>query len=154
MRESPVKFAIRENPQRYLELCGIRQVTGLILDGNGLGVRVNTGASANHLNGNTIINTPANWTLRQSQVNWLGHYLFDRDGSPAPPLVDMWTHSLEPLLADWLAETWALVMFPAMALVSEEATTYLSAGHLLLGMADMMGAEIDSIGIATDRLIL
>ena len=32
-----------------------------------------------------------------------------------------------------IAETWALVMFPAMALVSEEATTYISAGHLLLG---------------------
>ena len=32
-----------------------------------------------------------------------------------------------------IAETWALVMFPAMALVSEEMTTYISAGHLLLG---------------------
>lgn len=32
-----------------------------------------------------------------------------------------------------IAETWALVMFPAMALVSEEATTYVSAGHLLVG---------------------
>ena len=32
-----------------------------------------------------------------------------------------------------IAETWALVMFPAMALVSEETTTYISAGHLLLG---------------------
>ncbi|TFV88541.1 hypothetical protein [Blastococcus sp. CT_GayMR16] len=32
-----------------------------------------------------------------------------------------------------IAETWALVMFPAMALVSEEATTFISAGHLLAG---------------------
>jgi hypothetical protein len=32
-----------------------------------------------------------------------------------------------------IAETWALVMFPAMALVSEEATTFISAGHLFLG---------------------
>lgn len=32
-----------------------------------------------------------------------------------------------------IAETWALVMFPAMALVSEEATTYISAGHLFAG---------------------
>jgi hypothetical protein len=32
-----------------------------------------------------------------------------------------------------VAETWALVMFPAMALVSEELTTVISAGHLLLG---------------------
>jgi hypothetical protein len=32
-----------------------------------------------------------------------------------------------------IAETWALVMFPAMALVREEATTVISAGHLLLG---------------------
>ncbi len=32
-----------------------------------------------------------------------------------------------------IAETWALVMFPAMALVNEETTTYISAGHLLLG---------------------
>ena len=32
-----------------------------------------------------------------------------------------------------IAETWALVMFPAMALVSEEMTTFISAGHLLAG---------------------
>jgi hypothetical protein len=32
-----------------------------------------------------------------------------------------------------VAETWALVMFPAMALVSEETTTFVSAGHLFLG---------------------
>jgi parallel beta-helix repeat protein len=32
-------------------------VTGLILDGNGNGVRVNTGTSSNQLRGNTIINT-------------------------------------------------------------------------------------------------
>lgn len=32
-----------------------------------------------------------------------------------------------------IAETWALVMFPAMALLSEEATTFVSAGHLFLG---------------------
>ena len=32
-------------------------VTGLLLDGNGLGVRVSTGTSSNRLHGNTIINT-------------------------------------------------------------------------------------------------
>ena len=32
-----------------------------------------------------------------------------------------------------IAETWALVMFPTMAVVSEETGTYVSAGHLLLG---------------------
>ncbi|SOD99022.1 hypothetical protein [Blastococcus haudaquaticus] len=32
-----------------------------------------------------------------------------------------------------IAETWALVMFPAMALVGEQATAYISAGHLFLG---------------------
>ena len=32
-----------------------------------------------------------------------GHYLFGRDGEPTAPIVDMWTHSLEPLLADYLA---------------------------------------------------
>lgn len=32
-----------------------------------------------------------------------------------------------------IAETWVLVMFPAMALVSDEATSFVSAGHLLLG---------------------
>ncbi|SFF41429.1 hypothetical protein [Blastococcus tunisiensis] len=32
-----------------------------------------------------------------------------------------------------IAETWALVMFPAMALVSEEASAFVSAGHLLVG---------------------
>lgn len=26
--------------------------------------------------GNTIVPTPAGWTLRESQVNWMGHYLF------------------------------------------------------------------------------
>ncbi|WP_116450349.1 hypothetical protein [Blastococcus litoris] len=32
-----------------------------------------------------------------------------------------------------IAETWVLVMFPAMALVSDEATSFVSGGHLLLG---------------------
>jgi hypothetical protein len=32
-----------------------------------------------------------------------------------------------------VAETWALVMFPAMAVVSEDATSFVSAGHLLIG---------------------
>lgn len=32
-----------------------------------------------------------------------------------------------------VAETWALVMFPAMALVSEETSTFVAAGHLLVG---------------------
>jgi hypothetical protein len=32
-----------------------------------------------------------------------------------------------------IAETWALVMFPAMAVVSQEATSFVSAGHLLVG---------------------
>jgi hypothetical protein len=32
-----------------------------------------------------------------------------------------------------VAETWALVMFPAMAVVSEDATSFVSAGHLLVG---------------------
>jgi hypothetical protein len=32
-----------------------------------------------------------------------------------------------------IAETWALVMFPAMAIVPEEATAFVSAGHLLVG---------------------
>lgn len=30
--------------------------------------------------GNTIINTPASWTLRTSQVNQMGHYLYSRTG--------------------------------------------------------------------------
>lgn len=37
-----------------------------------------------------------------------------------------------------IAETWALVLFPAMALVSEEATTVISAGHLFAG-STMLG---------------
>jgi hypothetical protein len=32
-----------------------------------------------------------------------------------------------------IAETWALVMFPTMALVSEETSTYVAAGHLFVG---------------------
>ncbi|RBY90617.1 hypothetical protein [Blastococcus sp. TF02A-26] len=32
-----------------------------------------------------------------------------------------------------IAETWALVMFPAMAVLGEDTATYVSAGHLLLG---------------------
>lgn len=32
-----------------------------------------------------------------------------------------------------IAETWALVMFPAMAVVSEDAVSFVSAGHLLVG---------------------
>ncbi len=30
--------------------------------------------------GNTVVPTPAGWTLRQSQVNIMGHYLFTRSG--------------------------------------------------------------------------
>lgn len=30
--------------------------------------------------GNTIVPTPAGWTLRESQVNAMGHYLFTRSG--------------------------------------------------------------------------
>lgn len=32
-----------------------------------------------------------------------GHYLWDADGRPAPALVDLWSHSIEPLLADYLS---------------------------------------------------
>lgn len=28
----------------------------------------------------TTVPTPAGWTLREAQVNWMGHYLFTRDG--------------------------------------------------------------------------
>ena len=30
--------------------------------------------------GNTLITTPSGWTLRTSQINHMGHYLFDRAG--------------------------------------------------------------------------
>ena len=33
--------------------------------------------------GNTIVNTPAGWALRTSQVNEMGHYHWDRAGSSA-----------------------------------------------------------------------
>ena len=32
-----------------------------------------------------------------------GHYLWNSDGRPQPALIDMWTHTLEPLLAEYLA---------------------------------------------------
>ena len=32
-----------------------------------------------------------------------GHYLWDADGRPAPALIDLWSHSMEPLLADYLS---------------------------------------------------
>lgn len=33
--------------------------------------------------GNTTVTTPAGWTLRSSQVNFMGHYLYDRAGGSA-----------------------------------------------------------------------
>lgn len=33
--------------------------------------------------GNTVVATPSGWTLRTSQVNWMGHYLWDRTGGSA-----------------------------------------------------------------------
>lgn len=30
--------------------------------------------------GNTTVPTPSGWTLREGQVNWMGHYLFTRSG--------------------------------------------------------------------------
>jgi 5-methylcytosine-specific restriction enzyme B len=32
-----------------------------------------------------------------------GNYLWDADGRPAPALVDLWSHAIEPLLADYLS---------------------------------------------------
>ena len=40
--------------------------------------------------------------LRSSRTQ-PGYYLWDPLGRPLPPLVDMWTHTLEPLLAEYLA---------------------------------------------------
>ncbi len=39
----------------------------------------------------------------RSSVTAPGNYLWTADGRPAPALVDLWSHSLEPLLADYLS---------------------------------------------------
>jgi 5-methylcytosine-specific restriction protein B len=39
----------------------------------------------------------------RSTATTAGHYLWDRDGRPAAALIDLWSHSMEPLLADYLS---------------------------------------------------
>lgn len=40
-----------------------------------------TGLVIVHIASNTVITTPGGWTLRNSTVNYMGNYLFDRPGS-------------------------------------------------------------------------
>lgn len=46
--------------------------------------------------GNTIVPTPAGWTLRESQVNWMGHYLFTVAGG-----VNSWNITTNSGLGTW-----------------------------------------------------
>lgn len=39
----------------------------------------------------------------QAGRSWRGRYLWSGTGQAQPPLIDLWTHSLEPLLAEYLA---------------------------------------------------
>ena len=48
--------------------------------------------------GNTIVNTPSGWTLRTSQVNEMGHYLFDRAGGGSS-----WTFTNSAGQITWVA---------------------------------------------------
>lgn len=45
----------------------------------------------------------ARWPDLRKPSGWRGHYLWSSKGAPLPPLLDLWSHSLEPLLAEYLA---------------------------------------------------
>lgn len=64
---------------------GILQQNSGTFNGSPFTVTLPTASSATNrvvvvVAANTIINTPAGWTLRSSQVNWMGHYMWDRPG--------------------------------------------------------------------------
>lgn len=54
--------------------------TGATMEVSLPGATLATSTIALFIMGNTVIATPAGWTLRQSEVNNMGHYLFTRDG--------------------------------------------------------------------------
>lgn len=63
----------------------IQQNTG-VFDGTSFTASLASASSASNgvvliIAGNTTITTPASWTLRTSQVNFMGHYMFDRAGA-------------------------------------------------------------------------
>ncbi len=67
---------------------GIRQQSsgtwdGVSMDVSLLGPSAATSVVALFVAGNTLVPTPAGWTLRRSEVNDMGHYLFTREGGGA-----------------------------------------------------------------------
>ena len=81
--------------------------------------------------GNTVVATPTGWTLRTSQVNWMGHYLMDRPGGASS-----WTFTANGQLVWWVAELRdGTYIDAASANSTADATTYATpsltppAGH-------------------------
>lgn len=63
----------------------VQQATGSVVGGTTFTVTLPSATVASNtvalfVDGNTTATTPAGWTLRASQVNWLGQYLFDKAG--------------------------------------------------------------------------
>lgn len=97
--------------------------------------------------GNTIVATPSGWTLRESQVNEMGHYLFTRMGS-----TNSWNITTNNGAGTWYVAEVASSTYEASASANdptgshEYATPTLTplAGHrlLLASVASSSGDEI------------
>lgn len=82
---------------------GIAQQNTGTFNGTSFTVSLPSASSASNLifiivSGNTIINTPANTTLRTSQVNWAGYYVYDRAGGASS-----WDFTCGAGLGTWYA---------------------------------------------------
>ena len=50
-----------------------------------------------------VVGFVARWPQLQAKWSWRGYYLWSKSGKPQPPLHDLWRHSLEPLIEEYLA---------------------------------------------------
>lgn len=65
--------------------AGLLQQNSGVWSGTSMAVTLSAGTNPSStialiVAGNTLVPTPAGWTLRESQVNEMGHYLFTRSG--------------------------------------------------------------------------
>jgi 5-methylcytosine-specific restriction enzyme B len=69
----------------------------------------------------------------RSSATATGHYLWDAQGRPTPALADLWSHAMEPLLADYLS---GLDGGARDAHLRELASVFLAPAHTHAGSPD------------------
>lgn len=118
----------------------LQQATGTFNGNGNFSVALPAASSASNrvvvfIGGNTTVATPSGWTLRTSQVNFMGHYLWDRAGGSTS-----YTFNANGQLNWWIAEI--------------EAGTYISGS----GANNTAGADTyftpNNTPTAGDRIVL